>query len=126
MNRPLKSFAQRGSGAEWGRLHFAIGTSPSVIFPMKVKSCLSRVRLRSIPSHFSRRIAAQRSRLTIFGKEPDLLKNLVNGKIANFTLSAKLSLKSSASLMVWHEPALAGRAVRVILRLHPFWVGCAG
>jgi hypothetical protein len=58
------------------------------------------------PSHFSRRIAAQRSRFTIFGKEPDRLKNLVNGKIASFTLSAKLSLKSSATLMVWHEPAL--------------------
>jgi hypothetical protein len=28
------------------------------------------------PSHFSRRIAAQRSRFTIFGKEPDKLKDL--------------------------------------------------
>src|SRR6266436_9879024 len=30
------------------------------------------------PSHFSRRIAAQRSRFTIFGKEPDKLKDLAN------------------------------------------------
>jgi hypothetical protein len=40
------------------------------------------------PSHFSRRIAAQRSRFTIFGREPDHLKDLENTchdcKIAKF------------------------------------------
>lgn len=45
------------------------------------------------PSHFARRIAAQRSRFTIFGKEPKRLKKLANDcqdcKLAKFNIEYK-------------------------------------
>jgi hypothetical protein len=57
------------------------------------------------PSHFSRRIAAQRSRLTVFGREKDGLKGLANRTDSRLV---KFEVKKEAISDIKHDLRLAG------------------